>query len=231
MKSPTIARSLNNQCKVAVFIAFDTFELSVFELPCANVHKLESWGSDVDTLCFMFALSVSLLCSSFHRRSWPIHMVILFAVTSAGLCHCPKLKVPPGAKMLSSIDANDTLPKDPIASGSSNAITWQTRRVSSTSIDLKTQNYSQPRADVSSWGLGSFMDFCDSNHEITRMQQEEKQWHQRSQIDLMRIKKHQTFQFSCFNDRVLTCWIMFHTWRVNNCPLWVCTNCCQRHAK
>jgi len=35
---------------------------------------------------------------------------------------------------------------------------------------------------------GVFMHFCDSNHEITRMQQEEIQQHQRSLVDYIVMK-------------------------------------------
>jgi len=37
-------------------------------------------------------------------------------------------------------------------------------------------------------GNGLFMHLCDSNHEIAQMQQEEKQQHQRAEIDFMLMK-------------------------------------------
>jgi len=37
-------------------------------------------------------------------------------------------------------------------------------------------------------GNGLFMHFCDSNHEITQMQQEEKEYHQGAEINCMLIK-------------------------------------------
>jgi len=41
-------------------------------------------------------------------------------------------------------------------------------------------------------GHGLFMHFCDTNHEVTRMQQEEKQQHQRAENNFMLIiiQKH-----------------------------------------
>jgi len=44
------------------------------------------------------------------------------------------------------------------------------------------------------------MHFCDSNHEVTRMQQEEKQQHQRAEINfmLLKIQNIKVLRFSIF---------------------------------
>jgi len=51
--------------------------------------------------------------------------------------------------------------------------------------------------DLLLFGNGLFMHFSDSNHEVTQMQQEEKQQHQRAEINfiLMRIQNLKTFRF------------------------------------
>jgi len=48
------------------------------------------------------------------------------------------------------------------------------------------------------------MRFCDSNHEITQTQQEEKQQHHKAEINfmLMRIQKYQKFQVSSNMHRI-----------------------------
>jgi len=38
-------------------------------------------------------------------------------------------------------------------------------------------------------GSGLFMHFCESNHEMTQMQQEEKEQHQRAGINCMLMRK------------------------------------------
>jgi len=51
-------------------------------------------------------------------------------------------------------------------------------------------------------GNGLFMHFCHSHHATTLMLQEEKQQHQRTEVNfmLMRTSKHQNLQSSQIND-------------------------------
>jgi len=43
-------------------------------------------------------------------------------------------------------------------------------------------------ADAQEYGNGLFIRFCDSNHEVTRMQQEKEQQHQRATIKFLLMK-------------------------------------------
>jgi len=44
------------------------------------------------------------------------------------------------------------------------------------------------RGNLQGYSSGLFMHFCASNHEVTRMQQEEKQQHPKAEINFMLMK-------------------------------------------